>query len=702
MGSAASSPAWDWDGLAASFRCLVRDAGASGGMLFLLPQREEVLHLSMVYGSVRPVAAPWARIRLEEAIPAAEAVRERRLIWVGTPEDMALHYPRLALEVSDHAVAAAPITTSDAVLGAVCLLWPSWHPQGMSRQEIEAIDTFCDQAGLSLQRAAQSGHPWLPGARPVVLETVRSRTPDRAEALAAHDFAIRLPGAVSLDLDGRIVFVSEASLDLLGAPAADLLGAHPWECLPWLGDSTFEDLFRATVVSHRPARFAARRSPDLWLSFELYPDASGVSIHVVPLPDAPSAGPEQPVPTLAQRTEARPLYHLMHLAASLAEAVRVEDVADTVADQLMPGFGATGLAMMTADEGRLRVIGHRGYSRAFMDRFDGQSLGSATPAVRALTSHTPLFFTSFAQFRHAYPDAVRYSGRNAWAFLPLVIRSRPIGILALSYNQARCFPPAERNLLVSTAGLIAQALDRACLYEAKDNLARTLQTALLPKELPAIDGLQAAARYLPAIHGMDIGGDFYDLIRCSTTSAAAVIGDVEGHNVQAAALMGQLRTAIHTHAAAGTHPDELLAHANRVVCDFNPGLFASCLCIHLDLANRRARLATAGHLPPLLRHPDSRTEVLSVPPGPLLGISADADYPAVEIELPPRTTLALYTDGLVEAPGVDIDHAITALADQLARTRDEDMEATADALLAHARHNVPGTDDMAMLLVHST
>ncbi|MFD7438188.1 SpoIIE family protein phosphatase [Streptomyces sp. NPDC059861] len=692
----------EWEELTTLFRGLVQEAAPSGGMLFLLPSREPVLQLSMLYGMSWHIAAPWARIRAEEAIPAAEALRDRRLVWVGTGDQLAMHYPRLALVVPEHAVAAGPILAGDAVRGVVCLLWPPSHPARLARGEREAIDTFCHRAGLLLRSAAERGHPVMPGSRPQVLEPVRPPPPGTAEAMAAYDFAARLPGAMSLDLEGRTTFVSHAAADLLGVDAADLLGVRPWEHLKWPGEPTFEDRFRASVISHRPAHFTVVRPPDRRLSLRLYPDASGVSVHLTPLPSEPSREPERPVRASAAPGGATTLYHLMHLAATLTETVGVDDVTERVADQLVPAFGASGLVLMTVEEGRLRVVGHRGYDPAFLAPFDGESLTSDAPPARALTRQQPAFFADFGEFRAAHPDAVRYRDRDAWAFLPLAIRGRPVGLLVLSYNRAQRFLPPERNVLVSVAGLVAQALDRARLYDAKQRLAHALQRDLLPRDLPEVPGLRVTARYLSAGHGMDIGGDFYDLIRCDATSAAAVIGDVQGHNVQAAALMGQLRTAVHAHAAAGTSPGELMARTNRLMCDLNPGLFASCLYVHLDLAQHRAALATAGHPPPLLRRPDGGTEILPVPTGLLLGITRDADYATMDIPLPPGTTLALYTDGLVEAPGTDIDDAIAELARQLARSCTDDIDALTDALLRHALRGIPRTDDIAMLLMRTT
>lgn len=196
---------------------------------------------------------------------------------------------------------------------------------------------------------------------------------------------------------------------------------------------------------------------------------------------------------------------------------------------------------------------------------------------------------------------------------------------------------------------------------------------------------------------MGIGGDFYDVIRLDANTAAAAIGDVQGHNVKAAALMGQVRTAVH--ASAGAPPAEVLERTNRLLADLDPGLFTSCLYVHLDLAGHRALLTTAGHPPPLLRHPGGQTEVLRLPPGLLLGIDRAARYPTTEIPLPPGAALALYTDGLVEVPGTDLDESTAALAGQFTRGAGRSMDALADSLVRYAKHATPGSDDIALLLI---
>ncbi|WP_446047970.1 SpoIIE family protein phosphatase, partial [Streptomyces olivaceus] len=531
---------------------------------------------------------------------------------------------------------------------------------------------------------------------PRTLPPPAPRTPSPAEATALSAFVGRLPGgSCALDLEGRITFVTPGAAGLLGADRAGLVGALPWEALPWMDVPHVEDRYRAALVSRRPQAFTVLRPPGTWLSFELYPDATGLSVRITRgapdrdrPPDRPAAGS---VPS-----RATVLYHLMHLASTLTEAVGVDEVVEQTAGQLMPALGAQAMVVMAPEDGRLKIIGHRGYDAGLMERYDAAPLTSDIPAVDVMATGLAGFWTTFAELHAAYPATVHEDGMAAWAVLPLIASGRPIGSLLLAYARPHVFPPGERAALTSLAGLVGQALDRARLYDAKDHLAHRLQSALLPHTLPRLPRLNVAARYLPAARGLGVGGDFYDLIRLDEHTAGAAIGDVQGHNVDAAALMGQVRTAVHAHATVGAPPDDVLARTNRLLTDLDPGLFASCAYVHLDLAAHRACVALAGHPPPLVRHADGRVEPLRVPPGLLLGIAADTRCPAVEFPFPAGSVLALYTDGLVEAPGVDIDDAIAALGGLLEHGDPADLDGMADTLVRHAP--TPG-DDIALLLL---
>ncbi|MEU0672198.1 SpoIIE family protein phosphatase [Streptomyces sp. NPDC006172] len=685
------------DGLDAALAETVRRTGASIGALYLLAPDEQVLCLDVLCGAPADFAAPWTRVATASPAPVADAVREDRLVWVPDQGQMAHSYPRTAMALPyPLALAAAPVT-GVRTWGSLLLMWPATHPPRMNRREENHVLASCRRLARLLEEALDHGKPPACAGPPRALpaETgLRSGSES-----AAADLVERLPGgSCALDLQGHFTYLSDGACELLGRDAGRLLGTLPWQSLPWLDDPTYEDRYRAAVISRSPVAFTACRPPNRWLDFHLFPDASGISVRIVPNGDPPPSTPASHHPAQpAAPARAGRLYQLTHLAAALTEVVGVQDVVDLVADQIMPAFGAQGLVLSSAEAGRLRITGYRGYPPEVIERLQGLPLGTSfTPSGRALSSGIPAFFTNPEDMRRIYPEAQHLSGKKAWAFLPLIISSRPVGICVLSYDEPREFPAEDRAVMTSLAGLIAQALDRARLYDVKHELAHGLQQALLPHDLPAVPGLDVAARYLPATHGMDIGGDFYDLIRLGDTAVAAVIGDVQGHDVAAAALMGQVRTAVHAHSAAGT-PDTVLSGTNRLLTDLAPDLFTSCLYARLDFAAGRVTLASAGHPPPLVRRADGDAGPLDVPPGPLLGIDPDAVFPVTEMPLTDGLMLVLYTDGLVERPGVDLDDAIAGLARHLAQARERDLDPLVDTLLGQAGVGAQRLDDVALL-----
>lgn len=163
----------------------------------------------------------------------------------------------------------------------------------------------------------------------------------------------RLPGGyVGLDLNGRITLVTPAAAELVDADPDRLLGALPWEALPWMDVPHVEDRYRAALISRTPQTFRVLRPPGTWLSFELFPDPSGISVRIDRTGDGEGADPV--AETAHGPGRATVLYHLMHLATTLTEAVGVQDVVDQTAEQLLPALGAQAMVLMTAQDGRLR------------------------------------------------------------------------------------------------------------------------------------------------------------------------------------------------------------------------------------------------------------------------------------------------------------------------------------------------------------
>ncbi|CAN3984832.1 hypothetical protein KPATCC21470_7563 [Kitasatospora purpeofusca] len=538
-----------------------------------------------------------------------------------------------------------------------------------------------------------------PGARGRLVGAVLDTRTGTAAAAAVERLR---EGVFSLDPDGRITYANHSVELLLQARREDLVGHHPWQVLPWLSDPVYENRYRAALLSQQPTAFLARRPPDHWLAFSLYPDAHGVTGRVVaadPPPDAAAPAAEPPAP--GTWTGLGVMYHLLQLASALSEAVTVREVCRAVADEILPALGGQELAIYTIREKHLHLVSQSGYPDGFLDRFEGTPVGARVPGAETLSTGTPIFFENVGQLAAAYPG-LALDDMGAWAFLPLIASGHPVGSCILGFDRPRPFTLEERGLLTALAGFIAQALERARLYDAEFTLARGLQQALLPHRLPRLDGVRIAARYLPGTQGMEIGGDWYDAI-VTGRDLCLVIGDVEGHSVGAAATMGQLRSAVRAFATSGNPPDEVLARTNQLLLDLDPGLLASCCLVRLTPGEGTALLARAGHLPPVLRHPDGRAEALEVPGGPLLGVDQHAVYPISELRLEPGSVLALYTDGLVEDPAVEIDAGVDRLRAALAGPEVGRLiaEAGLDGLADRVLREVGSThrvDDVALML----
>ncbi|QGV82092.1 SpoIIE family protein phosphatase [Streptomyces ficellus] len=516
--------------------------------------------------------------------------------------------------------------------------------------------------------------------------------------------ADRLPsGVCSLDRLGRITFVSRTAETLLGRGRPELVGRTLWDALPWFGRPAYEDHFRAALLSDEPVHFPAQRDPDAWLSVSLYPGHEGVTMTLTASDQpaytpgslvAPGAGLGSPA------DRASVLYRPVALAIALTEAVTARQVSAVVTEELLPAFGGRQLAIYLLNERKLHLAWETGFPQGFLDRFDGVGLDARLPGVETLTTGRPIFFESMQHLAAAYPGIPMDAHVGARAFLPLIASGRPVGSCILGFDQPRGFSPEERTVLTALAGLIAQALQRARRYDSEAALARGLQSALLPHRLPALPGVDTAGRYLPGTQGMEVGGDWYDVIDTGR-GIALVIGDVQGHGVAAAATMGQLRSAVRAFALSGHDPEEVMSGTNRLLIDLDAGQFATCCYILLDTAAGTTHAVRAGHLPPLLRHPDGTTDVVDLPGGVVLGVDAEATYPVTPLRLVPGDVLALYTDGLVEEPGTDIDLGIERLRRALAAVGTGPLAETAEGLIREAGAG-DRPDDIALLLAART
>ncbi|MFD7033864.1 SpoIIE family protein phosphatase [Streptomyces sp. NPDC059917] len=281
-------------------------------------------------------------------------------------------------------------------------------------------------------------------------------------------------------------------------------------------------------------------------------------------------------------------------------------------------------------------------------------------------------FGSSAAARAALPELLGADHpvpRGQRAILaPLRGRRRVIGAAVFLRTPDR--PAFEQNDLLVAAQLAthtALGIDKAVLYGREAYIADELQRTMLPDSLPQPTGVRLASRYLPAAETARVGGDWYDAIPLPGSRVALVVGDVMGHSMTSAAIMGQLRTTAQTLAQLDLPPAEVLHHLDEQAQRLGSDRMATCLYAVYDPVSHRITIANAGHPPPVLLHLGGRAEVLRVPPGAPIGVGG-VDFEAVELDAPAGATLLLYTDGLVESRLRDVWTGIEQLRERLATT----------------------------------
>ncbi|MEU5096300.1 SpoIIE family protein phosphatase [Streptomyces sp. NPDC020996] len=395
--------------------------------------------------------------------------------------------------------------------------------------------------------------------------------------------------------------------------------------------------------------------------------------------------------------------------AALAHARTVQDVIDVVKDTHgLTHLGATSLMMGLVEADHVRVIAE-GPAESAVPEARVIRLDEPCPTSEAVRTLTPRFIESPEEFAERYPvlwHHITGLGVTAAAYLPLIVQARPIGVMGVLYSGRSGFSPEDRNVLLALGSSIAQSLQRAMFYEREKDLATGLQQAMLPRTIPSVRGADVAVRYRSAALGRDIGGDWYDLIPLpgGTPSGAgrvgAVIGDVQGHDTHAAAVMGQLRIVLRAYAAEGHTPATVMARASVFLHELDTDRFATCLYAEADLSTGVVQVVRAGHIDPLIRDADGGCRRVFVDGGLPLGLSAEFHslaYPVGMLELDPGTTLVLCTDGLVEQPGADLDDGMRTLV-SLVGSGPEDVRDLADRLIDVAEER-GGDDDVALLLL---
>ncbi|MBK5222759.1 MAG: SpoIIE family protein phosphatase [Acidimicrobiia bacterium] len=368
---------------------------------------------------------------------------------------------------------------------------------------------------------------------------------------------------------------------------------------------------------------------------------------------------------------------LISVARSVATSLEPDEVLQSVLDLAVPRVADAAMAYLPTDEGLRRVaIAHRDPAALELGR--QWVLGTHTP----LDDDSPAarcFRTGEVQIRRDLdradlsraPTYVRRTvtnfGLQSWLAVPVQAGRQVLGVIVLAFNDPDHLDAEESDtvaLTIEIANRTAAALVNASLFQRQRLVALSLQQTVLPPAMPEVDGIELAARYLPAEADTDVGGDWYDAFVLADGRIGLTIGDVTGHGLAVGATMGQLRNALRAYAIDGAAPGQVLHDLNRLLTLTTEDEFASVIYAVVDPATGAFTWASAGH-PPMLRITPDAIHVLDEPHGMILGADATQPCPEGQMVLGPGEAVLLYTDGLVERRDVHLDESIAALAARL-------------------------------------
>jgi serine phosphatase RsbU (regulator of sigma subunit)/integral membrane sensor domain MASE1 len=372
-----------------------------------------------------------------------------------------------------------------------------------------------------------------------------------------------------------------------------------------------------------------------------------------------------------ERRERMRLETLSRLAQELAAALTPRDVGEALEDQVIneAGARAVNLGLVSKDGRRLEWVTMSGYPKAVLDEYGGGvDLGERTVATDVVRFGQPILVHTAEEYGSLYPEKVhwtRLAGAESTIGWPLNSGGKPFGVLLLVWSDPQPFDTAQRAYVSAVATMLGQALVRARIYSDEHARAAVLQSAVLPTSPVDTCGLDVAVTYEPAAQGL--GGDWYDIMPLPKGRSYLAVGDVVGHGLPAVEDMAQLRSAGRVLAHQGLPPAQLLAELNGFTRHASLGKFATMAVAILDPDEGVLSYSVAGHPPPFLRYAvDGEVVRLTDAHGPVLGPVHDATYTQGQVRVSPGDILVMYTDGLVERQGMDIEMGLARAQQMIA------------------------------------
>jgi serine phosphatase RsbU (regulator of sigma subunit)/integral membrane sensor domain MASE1 len=408
----------------------------------------------------------------------------------------------------------------------------------------------------------------------------------------------------------------------------------------------------------------------------------------------------------AERRERMRLETLSQLAQQLAGALSPRDIGDALEERVLneAGARALNLGLVSSDGRNLQWVTMSGHPQTVVDEFGGGvALSERTVGTDAIRFGAPVLVRTAAEYEQKYPEKAywaRLSGAESTFGWPLTAGGKPFGVLLLVWSDPQPFDDAQRAFVSAVATMAGQALVRAQVYADEHARAAVLQSAVLPTSPVDTCGLDMAVTYEPADVAQGLGGDWYDIMRLPKNRIYFAVGDVIGHGLPAVEDMAQLRSAGRALAHHGLPPAQLLAELNGFTRHASLGKFATMAVAILDPDEGTLSYGLAGHPPPFLRYAsDGEVVRLCEAHGPVLGPVAEATYTEVRVRIAAGDILVMYTDGLVERPGLDIEMGLARAQQMIAgwdplTGLDDDCEVLQETLAPR-----PRSDDVCIIAV---
>jgi PAS domain S-box-containing protein len=515
----------------------------------------------------------------------------------------------------------------------------------------------------------------------------------------------------SIDHEWRFSYVNAAAETALGFTREQLIGQKVWDMYPkGNAGGLFLDRYEHALRTGQPVTFE-NKSPtkrSTWYEVRVWPGADGISVYLQDI------SARRLVEQAAER-DAERLRLLAQTSEALAGTLDAEEAMERLAEAVVPALGDWCIVTLAEDDGVRDVGLAHGIPekladvRAFVVS-ESRISSPNTPIREVLRTGRPLEIGAIPQqaIETIFPDpAVREIltrlNPTSGTAVPMTARGRTLGVLA-AWNSDNREPhtPSQVDTMREIGRRAALAVDNAQLYAAQRGMAETLQRSLLNEPLQP-EHLEIAVRYRPAAQEAQVGGDWYDAFRSGDGSTCVVIGDVAGHDREAAAAMGQVRNLLRGVAyTLNEPPAAVLTTLDRALAELTVDALATGVLVKiapepLPGGACPVRWSNAGHPPPVLMRADGSVEFLEAEIDLLLGIDPTTDRGDHECLMQPGETLLLYTDGLVEQRGQGLDEGLDWLLAAASHLATMDLQELCDHLLSQV--SARGDDDIALLAI---